>query len=190
MKFKMAPNSLFAILLRSPWYLSIGLALGFGLVARALLPEQYWVFGAMGALPFLGIGVFALGRQLRAPSPRRLEAVQQAVAAMSWADFSAALEKAWQRDGYSVARASGAADFALTRGGRTRLVAARRWKAARMGEDALQALHAAMTARDASECQCITLGVPSDNALRFAKQHSIHLMLAPELTLLLRDVVP
>lgn len=190
MKFQMAPNSLFAILLRSPWYLSVGLACGFALAARALLPEQYWVFGAMGATPFLGIGLVALWRQLRAPSPRRLQAIQKAVGTMAWPDFAAALEKAWQRDGYNVQRCDGAADFALTKSGLTQLVNARRWKAARLGEDTLQALHAAMTARDASESLCITLGVPSDNALRFAKQHGIHLMLAPELTLLLRDIAP
>ena len=38
---KMAPNSLFAILLRSPWWISVGIALVFALASKALLPAEY-----------------------------------------------------------------------------------------------------------------------------------------------------
>ena len=56
MKFKMAEKSLFAILLRSPWWISFGIALGFGLAAKALLPAEYVVFGALGGFPFVVVG--------------------------------------------------------------------------------------------------------------------------------------
>ena len=39
MKFKMAPNSLFAILLRSPWWISLAIAAVFAGASRALLSE-------------------------------------------------------------------------------------------------------------------------------------------------------
>jgi restriction system protein len=39
MKLKMSKNSLFAILLRSPWWMSFGLVAAIALAARALLPE-------------------------------------------------------------------------------------------------------------------------------------------------------
>ena len=57
---KMAPNSLFAILLRSPWWISVGIALGFALASKALLPGEYWLFGAMGGFPFTVIGAVDL----------------------------------------------------------------------------------------------------------------------------------
>ena len=53
MQLKIAPNSLFAVLLRSPWWISMLLVLAFGLASAALLPKAYVPFGVMGALPFL-----------------------------------------------------------------------------------------------------------------------------------------
>ena len=51
MKLAMAKKSLFAILLRKPWWISIGIAAGIAVVARALLPEQYAIGGALGGIP-------------------------------------------------------------------------------------------------------------------------------------------
>jgi restriction system protein len=188
MKLKMSPNSLFAILLRSPWWISIGIAALFLVASRALMPQAYWTFGAMGGIPFLVIGVIAFTRQLRKPGSRRVEAIVQAVRAMSWRDFSQAMDEAFTRDGYSVRRVEGAADFAVTRAGRTALVAARRWKAARHGEEALAALHAQMRAQDASECIYVALGELSANAQRFARDNGVQLMQAEGLAQLLRSM--
>ncbi|MBX3654228.1 MAG: restriction endonuclease [Ramlibacter sp.] len=188
MKFKMAPNSLFAILLRSPWWISLLVALGLAMAARALLPENYWAFGAMGAFPFLCIAVVAGWRQMRAPSSQRTQAILSAVAGMPWRDFARALETAFTRDGYTVTRMDGAADMVLSRAGSTTLVCAKRWKAARHGEDALQALQAAATAKEASACIYIALGELSDQATRIARQQGVQLMQGPELLQLLQDL--
>jgi len=48
----MAKNSLFAVLLRSPWWISLLVALLVGLVGFALLPQQFKVVGALSGLPF------------------------------------------------------------------------------------------------------------------------------------------
>ena len=50
MKLKTAPNSLFAILLRKPWWVSIALVgvIALAARARALVPQPYVVFGMMG----------------------------------------------------------------------------------------------------------------------------------------------
>ena len=61
MKFQMAKNSMFAVLLRSPWWISIGIAVAVGLVAAALLPAQFKGAGALSGLPFAVIGVLAAG---------------------------------------------------------------------------------------------------------------------------------
>ncbi len=186
MQLKMAPNSLFSILLRSSWWISLAVAGLIVAASRALLPPEYWAFGALGGLPFVAIALIALGKQLRKPGRRRVEAVLQAVRGMSWRDFSQAVEDAFTRDGFAVQRIEGAADFAVTRSGRTALVAARRWKAARHGEEALAALHAQMRARDASECTYIALGKLSDNAQRFARANGVQVMQEEGLAQLLR----
>ena len=59
MKWKMSDKSLFALLLRSPWWISIAVFAGFALLARALLPPAYVWAGLFGGLPFLVIGVIA-----------------------------------------------------------------------------------------------------------------------------------
>lgn len=182
---KMAPNSLFAILLRSPWWISIGIALVFALASKALLPADYWLFGAMGGFPFTVIGAVSAWKQLQRPSPRRVEAVLQAVSAMPWRDFAAALETAWTAAGYRVQRSEGATDFVLTRDGRTTLVSAKRWKAARHGEDAVQALAAHMRAHDASTGLYVALGELSAQARQLARQAGIGVLDGPGLATLL-----
>jgi restriction system protein len=189
MKLKMASNSLFAILLRSPWWISFALALAVAALAQVLLPVSYRLLGALGGIPFVVIGVIALTRQLRAPSAAQVQATAQALAAMAWPDFARALEQAYSRDGFAVERLrEGAADLALQRGGQTTLVSARRWKAARQGEEGLQALHAAAQARDAGNCVFIALGDFSPNAQRFAQGHRIELLQQEALARLLRGI--
>jgi restriction system protein len=186
MKFKMAPNSLFAVLLRSPWWISFLIFALFVIVAFTLLPEQYRIVGAMGGTPFFVIGAIALWQQMRLPSASRSEAILKAVAAMNWPEFSALLEEGFARQGYKVERGSGVADFALRRDGGTTLVSAKRWKAARPGEDALKALHDAAAASDAKSCLYVTLGELSANAQAFAKRNNVQLMQGAALAYLLQ----
>jgi restriction system protein len=187
MKFKMAPNSVFAVLLRSPWWISFLIALLAGACAYALLPDQYRLLGAMGGFPFLVVGCIALWQQMHLPSARRSQEILQAARTMNWTRFSALLEQGFSAQGYRVERTQGAADFTLTRQGRTTLVAAKRWKAARHGEDLLAALHAAAQAQGASHCLYVSLGELSPNALLFAKRHQVQLMQDAALALLLKN---
>ncbi len=187
MKLKMAENSLFAILLRSPWWISMALAAALASASTALLPAPYAIFGWMGALPFLVIGVIAARRQLHTPSAREVEQMLEHAAAMAWSDFRAALEQAYQRQGYVVTRLEGqAADLRLQRHAQTTLVAARRWKASSHGVNPLRALAALRRSQDASHCAYITLGAHNDNTRRFAQQHAIELVHGAALAALLR----
>ena len=63
---------------------------------------------------------------------------------------------------------------------------ARRWKAARHGEDALQALRGAMASFDAGSAMYLALGELSPNALRFAGENGIAVVQAEGLAQLLR----
>lgn len=186
MRLKLPEKSLFAVLLRSPWWVSFALALAVVAAARALVASQVWIFGAVGAVPFAVIGCIALYKQLRRPSARRQRAIIGQVRTMAWRDFAAALEAAFIRDGSQVERIGGAADLAVTRDGRTTLVAARRWKAARHGEEAVAALHAQMRSRDASACTYIALGELSDNARAYAKANGVQVLQEDGLAQLLR----
>ena len=190
MKFKMAPNSVFAILLRKPWWISFLVAGAFTLVAFALLPEDLRVVGALGALPFFVIGIIAFKRQWDAPSARQVEAITQAVAAMGWAEFSRALVQAYEREGYAVTRVEGGGDLLLERAGGKTLVAARRWKAARHGEDGVQALVDAARAQEAASCVYLALGELSPNARKRVREHGVRWVQGPDLAQLLRGVLP
>jgi restriction system protein len=184
MKFEMAKNSLFAVLLRSPWWMSAVIAAGIFAGLRLVLPQNYAFFVA---LPFIAIGGYALWQQLRSPSEARVAGALEAIRAMSWDEFSGAIERAFGRDGYSVSRPSGTqADFELVRARRISLVACKRWKAARTGVEPLRELLAERRARDAHECIYVAAGEISDNALAFAAEYNIRLLQGAELAKLLR----
>jgi restriction system protein len=191
MKFRMAEKSLFAILLRSPWWISLALAGVISLIARLALPAEMFWFGAMGGFPFLVIAVMAARRQLKEPSAARVQQTLEAAGAMSWRDFSAALEDGWLEDGYTVNRRHGrdadGADFAIHKAGVTTLVSGKRWKAASLGVELLRELQTAIEKAEARDGIVVALGGVTPQADRFARDHAIRVLQAPELVKLLRN---
>ncbi|MFD4836890.1 restriction endonuclease [Achromobacter sp. NPDC058515] len=189
MKLKMSQNSIFAVLLRSPWWMSAGVAVLLAGGGFAALPLDYAAMGVFAAVPFAVISLMAAYKQLRAPSGTRVQAVAEATAAMSWADFAKTVEAGFRRDGCEVERLqTPGADFALSKDGHVAIVSAKRWKAARVGVEPLRELQAVREKRGAREAIYIALGDVSDNALQYAKSQGVSLMTAPELTKLLRDL--
>lgn len=189
MKLKMAKNSLFAVLLRSPWWISVAIALALGLLGVAVLPDRFRVVGALSGLPFAVIAVIAARRQWRLPSAARVAHTEQALGLIAWPAFAALLEQAFRRDGYTVHRGTSApVDFELERLGRRMLVCARRWKSARIGIEDLRALQAARDATDAPDALYVGLGEISDNARPFAADHGIAIWQATELAHALRGL--
>ncbi|MEK6243864.1 MAG: restriction endonuclease [Pseudomonadota bacterium] len=182
----MNKNSLFAVLLRSPWWISIAVAAGVFALARMALPEAYAPYGMFASLPFIVIGSYAGWQQLRAPSASSIAATLEALRALSWDDFSRALEDAFRRDGYGVIRLGGAgADLELTKAGRVSLVGCKRWKVARTGVEPLRELDAARRAHDAHEGIYIAAGEITDNARAFATGNNIRLLHGADLAQLL-----
>lgn len=178
----MAENSLFAILLRSPWWISFAIALALAAAAMALLPEAYRVVGAVSGLPFVVIGAMAALRQWRAPSAAQVAQTHAAISAMAWPAFAKALENAFIRDGYGVKPGSAApVDFVLERKGRATVVSARRWKSARIGVEQLRSLQSARDAAEAHDALCICLGELTETARPFAATHRITVWQAAEL---------
>ena len=188
MKLKMAKNSIFAVLLRSPWWMSAGVALLLCVGGFAALPRDFAAMGVFAAVPFAVISMIAGYKQAKRPSETRVQAVTQATAAMAWAEFAPLLEAGFKRDGCEVQRLNKpGADLALTKDGNVALVSAKRWKAARIGVEPLRELQAVREQQGAREAIFIALGEVSANAWQYAKQHDVALMTAPELAKLLRD---
>jgi len=186
MKWKMAPNSLFAVLLRSPWWVSLLITLAFVLVTFAVLPIQFQLFGLIGALPFLGIGLYRVWKQGQEPNPKHVAKALERASAMPWREFSAVLQQAYRHQGYEVAVLDGpAADFKLAFSGRTTLVSGKRWKAAAHGVEPLRELVAAKESLDADLCIYISLSAVSEQAQRFAKEQGITLVSGQDLACLI-----
>lgn len=177
-KLKMADNSLFAILLRSPWWVSFLVAGAITAVVAALAPDRFKAFGAVASLPLYGVGCVAAWRQWKAPSAAQLAEKAAALRAMNWREFSAALEQAWRAQGASVQTVTGLeADFCVEQNGRTVLISARRWKAASHGTEPVAQLVAAMRKRELSAGQYLVgQGSVSDSARALARSEGVALI--------------
>jgi restriction system protein len=188
-KFKMSEKSLFAVLLRSPWWISFVLVAVVALLAGALLPDQYKGVGMLGGFPFFVIGCMALWRQRNLPSPARVDSVLQSLSGMNWRDFSAILDTAFTRQGYTVTHQSGAVDMLLEKKGVHTVVIAKRWKAAAMGIEPLRELVARRDELEASNSVCISLGQVSAKAQDYAAENRITLITGADLVMLLDETL-
>jgi restriction system protein len=186
MKLKMSDKSVFAILLRKPWWVSILIAVVLMLMFGAMLPRKLALYSASTALPFLVVGAIAAFRQWRKPSAAQVTQRLEQVRTMSWRDFSDAIEQAFLKDGYEVERQQQAGvDFAVRKTGHTVLIGCKRWKAGSHGIEPLRELHAAVIERGASAGIYIATGELTDNARRFALENSISVMQGADLVQLL-----
>ena len=174
----MAENSIFAILLRNPWWISYLIAAAFSLLMAALLPKHLVVFGMMGAFPFLLTGAVAFKRQWGKPKPAAVEAELERLSALNWRDFSAELEAKLVKQGFEVTRldgksGAGAADFKLEKAGHITLVSAKRYKAATHGIEALQALVTQQESQGADKAMYVCLSPVTAQAAKFAKEKGV-----------------
>ena len=186
MQFTMNENSLFAILMRSGWWVSFLIAAAMIGVLVVVLPEAYRYAAVVSGLPFIVTGCIAAWRQWQAPSRKKVEAVTAAVRAMSWSEFSRALAEAYRTDGYQVeTSAAGVADLAITKDFRRTLVACKRWKVARTGVEPLRDLVKQKETQEAQGCAYVTIGEVTDNARDFAEKHGVALVDAREISRLL-----
>jgi restriction system protein len=174
MKFKMAENSLFAILMRNPWWISLLIVIVFSLLCLAILPKNLVIFGIMGTFPFFITGIVAFKRQWGKPSAAVQEAELTRLYTLSWRDFSAELEAKFVKQGYQVERLkTGVADFKLEKNGNITLVAAKRYKAATHGLEALQALVTQQEAQAADKAMYVCLSPVTAQAAKFAKEKGV-----------------
>ena len=167
-------ESLFAILSRQPWWVSVAVAAGLFGLAQLALPMM--IAGAI-AIPFLGIAGYAGWRQLREPKAADLDALLEHVRAMSWEGFASVMREALRRDGYRVEDIDqDPVDFKVDKSSRIAIVSCKRWKAAQSGIGPLRDLFEAKERHDAGDCIYVTTGDFTTNARDFARQKSIRLI--------------
>ena len=182
----MSDNSLFAVLLRSQWWISIAVAVGIGLLVKFFVPEEHLLPALSITIPFLFTGILAAWKQWRVPGAGRIASTVETVSAMSSREFLELMEASYQRDGFAVSRINGAADLKLSKDGRVTLVCCKRWKAQSQGIESLRELEAVREAREAREALYVAVIELSEAAWMFARDHRIAIMRAPQLTRLLR----
>ncbi len=184
---KMHENSLFAILLRSPWWVSFLVAGLTAALSRLVLEkfDMHPLYAVFVASPFFVVGCVAGWRQLRAPSAAKVASGLDALCALPWEDFAARLEAAYRREGYEVRRIAGAADLELDKAGRVTLVAGKRWKAVRTGAEPLRELDELRRRREAHFAVYVAAREVTDTARAFAAKSDIRLLEGPALAALL-----
>jgi restriction system protein len=184
MKLRMAENSLFAVLLRAPWWVSFAVAGAIFASLRMAVPDLY---AAFFALPFIAIGLYASWLALRAPSAASVDKALKAAAAMTWEEFRGHVEEAYRRKGYTVSRsAAEGADLELEKAGRTALVACKRWRVARTGAEPLRQLHDLGMKRQAQDCVYLCAGELTEQARAFAAEKKMHVVTGRDLARLLK----
>ena len=193
MKWKMSERSLFAILLRSPWWVSFLLVAVISTVAFALLPNDFKFVGVLSSFPFAVVGTIAAWRQRSQLSSVEAEALQSAMAGMNWREFSTLLKQAFVKEGYTVTAvppSDGLGDFLLTRQGQTTLVCAKRWKAAAWGIDNMQTLLSEKEAHGASHLMCVSLLATPNTLKKFATQQPVTWLSGQALWALVASIYP
>jgi len=171
----MAKNeTLFAMLSRQPWWISVAVGAALFAITRLFLPD---IVAAASALPFLGIACYAGWRQMRAPGAGNLAETLDKIRGMPWENFSAVISEAFRRDGYAVTEVfKGAVDLKLEKNGRITVVNCKRWKVAQTGIGPLRELVEAKKAHDADDSIYVSAGDFTANAREFATANSIRLL--------------
>ena len=184
---KIPKNSLFAILLRSRWWISFAIAAAVALVTGLLFPREIAPFAMLATLPFLVVGSIAAWRQMQQPNPAKSEQLLADCAKMNWSQFSEQLQRAWQAEGYEVQRLNhgDGAELLLKRQGRSTVVSAKRWKAANQGLEPLRELQKQKDQLQAQGAVYVLLQPLHENAVAWAKQQEIVVLSGPELAQLL-----
>jgi restriction system protein len=176
-------TTLFQVLARQPWWVSILVAFGMFWIAYAVYPPVAPFF----ALPFALLAIYIGIRQWRSGVPSNPDEQLETLRNMSWESFSAAVSEAYRREGYAVSpsREQGY-DFRLTRDGRVTLLQCRRWKVNQVGADPVRELARAVDRVQAYRGICLATGEFSAPARKLAAAEPLALVSGTELVMLVK----
>jgi restriction system protein len=180
--FKLAKSeSLFQILLRQPWWITLLVAVAVFGVSHAVFPPV----AAFMALPFGLLSAYIAFKQWRSGAPGDAGERLAALRSMDWDEFSSVITGAYRRGGYEVSPAAGPGyDFRLSKGGRVTLLQCRRWKVNQVGVGPLRDLARAVEREEAANGVCVSAGDFSAPARAFIATEPITLLGGGELAAL------
>ena len=182
MAFKMAQGSLFAVLLRSPWWYSVLIGLFFIGLGAAVFGGQYVILGIFSSLPFFGIAGFSGFKQSQRPSRQRVLEVDQIARKMPARQIAEKIAESYIEKRYDSRAFSGnEAELELERGNRKLLLCSKRFKAANTGIEPLKQLVSAGEKIEATGYLYVALGDISASARDYAQQNDIELIQAGRL---------
>jgi restriction system protein len=174
----MAQETLFRILSRQPWWITLLVAAGLFWLTYAFFPP----IAPFVALPFALLAVYIAIVQWRKGSPSDVEAHLETLRGMSWEDFSALVVKAYKERGYTVLPSEGRGyDFRLSKGGQTILLQCRRWKVNQVGAAPVRELAEAVAASDAYRGICLAAGEFSQPARKLTVDEPVSLVAGADL---------
>jgi restriction system protein len=169
----MAKETLFRILLRQPWWITVLVAIILFAVTHAIFPP----LAPFVALPFAGLAVYIAYRQWRGSSPVDADERLAALRAMSWEEFSDLVSVAYTRHGYHVASAERPGyDYTLTKGSRVTLLQCRRWRVNQVGIGPVRELARAVEREEATNGICISAGNFSEPARKLVATEPVMLV--------------
>ena len=194
------------VLLKSPWWVSVIVALvvfvGLRWVAPAFFGDnqmgraigqgiaQLAPFPAALCLMFaVGSAVFALKKRTLVDGQTSLETLRS----VSWKHFEWLVGEAYRRKGYEVEEslgggADGGIDLVLRKGDATTLVQCKQWKVFSVGAPVVREMFGLLTHHQASRAIIITSGRFTREAEAFAQGKPIELIDGPQLLALVQGV--
>ena len=174
MAFKVAEGSVFAVLSRSPWWYSALIGGAFVLTSLVVPSAQIAILVVACSIPFFAIAGFAAFKQLKRPSQKRIQEVDQEARGLSAAAIAKRIAKPYVDARFDAVEFKGAAaELELERGNRKLLVSSKRFKAANTGIEPLKQLVAAGEKIEATGYLYVALGQVSANAVAFANENNI-----------------
>jgi restriction system protein len=174
----MAQQTLFHILRRQPWWISVLVAFVLFWIAHSIFPP----IAPFVAAPFVVLAVYIAVVQWRGGAPVDVGARLAELRAMSWETFSAAVADAYRKQGYAVSPSEGAGyDFKLVKGSELLLVQCRRWKVNQVGAAPVRELAVAVDRHEARRGICLAAGEFSAPARAVAASEPVTLLSGLEL---------
>jgi restriction system protein len=181
----MAKDTLFNILLRQPWWITV-------LVAFALFWLGYAIYPPIApfvALPFAVLAIYIAFVQWRRGGPLDAAHTLSTLRTMPWETFSTIVTDAYRKQGYRVSAANGRGyDFKLEKDGRVTLLQCRRWKVNQVGAGPIRDLAQAVEQTEASRGICLAAGEFSAPARSAAASEPVTLVSGVELVALLGKI--
>ena len=171
-------DTLFAILMRQPWWVTLLVGAGlFGLTYALFPPIAPFV-----AVPFVVLAIYIAFMQWRKGSPSDVGQHLETLRGLSWEAFSAMVVRAYEKRGYAVLSSGGSGyDFKVTKDGQTMLIQCRRWKVNQVGAAPVRELAQAVEKSDAYRGICLSAGEFSQPALKLALDEPVSLVSGADL---------